>query len=77
MSAHKATTYPHSDCGYLLDSMQADIPGVLSALLKTEPNLQPLLTQLNTQLKSCIWNDKKSRHTTALFQACKQLILMQ
>lgn len=30
---HKATTYPRSDCGYLPESMYAEIPTVLNALL--------------------------------------------
>ena len=56
---HKATTYPRSDCGYLPESMYAEIPTVLNALIKTDPSLQATINKLNSGLKSRVWNDKK------------------
>lgn len=56
---HKATTYPRSDCGYLPESMYAEITTVLNALIKTDPSLQTTMNKLNTGLKSRVWNDKK------------------
>ena len=38
---HKATTYPRSDSGYLPESMLAEVPAVLDALLATDPSLRP------------------------------------
>lgn len=56
---HKATTYPRTDCGYLPESMAAEVPAVLSALLKSDPSLQPLAQQLDPQQRSRAWNDTK------------------
>ncbi len=56
---HKLTTYPRTDCGYLPCSMRDEIPQVLSAVLRTDPTLQPVMGQLDTQFVSRIWNDKK------------------
>lgn len=56
---HKATTYPRTDCGYLPESMLADVPQVFSALQTTGPVFRPLLTQCNPQQKSRVWNDSK------------------
>lgn len=56
---HKATTYPRSDCGYLPESMYAEVPTVLNALIKTDPSIQSIIAKLNTSIKSRIWNDKK------------------
>jgi len=44
---HKATTYPRSDSGYLPESMLAEVPAVLDALLATDPSLRPLIHQLD------------------------------
>jgi len=38
---HKAITYPRTDCGYLPESMLAEVPVVLDSLLKTDPTLKP------------------------------------
>ncbi|ADV00445.1 DNA topoisomerase III [Alicycliphilus denitrificans] len=56
---HKATTYPRSDSGYLPESMLAEVPAVLDALLATEPSLRPLLGQLDRNQRSRAWNDGK------------------
>ncbi|MGQ0697518.1 MAG: DNA topoisomerase III [Panacagrimonas sp.] len=56
---HKATTYPRSDSGYLPESMFADVPAVLDALLVTDPSLRPLLAQLDRSQRSRAWNDGK------------------
>lgn len=36
---HKATTYPRTDCGYLPVSMHKEVPDVLAALEKTDPDI--------------------------------------
>lgn len=56
---HKLTSYPRTDCGYLPVSMREEIPQVLSAVVGTDPALQPVVAQLDTQFVSRIWNDKK------------------
>ncbi|MGE6688982.1 DNA topoisomerase III [Stutzerimonas stutzeri] len=56
---HKATTYPRSDSGYLPESMLAEVPAVLSAVLATDPSLRPLLDQLDRTQRSRAWNDGK------------------
>ncbi|MBC8950015.1 DNA topoisomerase III [Xenorhabdus sp. TS4] len=56
---HKATTYPRTDCGYLPASMQADIPVVLTALARTDPAMETIISQLDKQGVSRVWNDKK------------------
>lgn len=39
--------------------MREEIPQVLSAVVGTDPALQPVVAQLDTQFVSRIWNDKK------------------
>lgn len=56
---HKATTYPRSDCGYLPESMRAEVPIVLEALAVSDPTLRPLVDGLDSQLRSRAWNDSK------------------
>ncbi|VBF49912.1 DNA topoisomerase III [Burkholderia pseudomallei] len=56
---HKATTYPRTDCGYLPESMLADVPTVLTALVATDPSLRPLVATLDPTLRSRAWNDDK------------------
>ncbi|ELH2534309.1 DNA topoisomerase III [Salmonella enterica] len=55
----KLTSYPRTDCSYLPVSMREEIPQVLSAVVGTDPALQPVVAQLDTQFVSRIWNDKK------------------
>lgn len=56
---HKATTYPRSDSGYLPESMLAEVPTVLDALLKTDPSLRLLMGALDRTQRSRAWNDEK------------------
>ena len=56
---HKATTYPRSDSGYLPESMLAEVPAVLDALLATDPSLPALVGQLDRNQRSRAWNDGK------------------
>ncbi|CAJ7329271.1 DNA topoisomerase III family protein [Burkholderia pseudomallei] len=56
---HKAATYPRTDCGYLPESMLADVPTVLTALVATDPSLRPLVTTLDPTQRSRAWNDDK------------------
>jgi DNA topoisomerase-3 len=56
---HKATTYPRTDCGYLPESMRADVPTVLTALVATDPSLRPLIATLDPTQRSRAWNDAK------------------
>lgn len=56
---HKATTYPRTDCGYLPESMREEIPAVLSAIKRSDPECTYLLSGLNSSFVSRIWNDKK------------------
>lgn len=56
---HKATTYPRTDCGHLPESMLADVPTVLAALVATDPSLQGLMATLDPTQRSRAWNDDK------------------
>lgn len=56
---HKATTYPRSDSSYLPESMLAEVPVVLDALLATDPSLRPLLQRLDRTQRSRAWDDRK------------------
>ena len=56
---HKATTYPRSDSGYLPESMFAEVPAVLDALVATDPGLAPLISTLDRNQRSRAWNDGK------------------
>lgn len=56
---HKATTYPRSDSGYLPESMLADVPTVLDALIATDPGIQFLVDSVDRNLRSRAWNDSK------------------
>lgn len=56
---HKATTYPRSDCGYLPESMFAEVSTVLDSLFKTDPTLGTIMHQLDRSFQSRAWNDGK------------------
>jgi DNA topoisomerase III len=56
---HKATTYPRSDCRYLPESMLAEVPQVLDALLATDPALKSLFVCLDRSQRSRAWDDGK------------------
>ncbi len=50
---------PRTDCGYLPESMHKEIPSVLDAIGRTDPEYAPLLFQFDKTMVSRIWNDKK------------------
>ncbi len=56
---HKATTYPRSDCGYLPESMFAEVSTVLNALVNTDPTISSIVSKLDISIRSRVWNDKK------------------
>jgi len=56
---HKATTYPRSDCGHLPESMLAEVPQVLDAVVAADPGVKPLVQTLDRSLRSRVWNDTK------------------
>ncbi|EKS4618415.1 DNA topoisomerase III [Salmonella enterica] len=56
---HKATTYPRTDCGYLPQSMLAEVPQVFASIAATKPSLKPVLAHCNPQQQSRCWNDSK------------------
>lgn len=56
---HKATTYPRSDCGYLPESMLAEVPTILNALVTADPTLRPLIDTLDRTQRSRAWNDRQ------------------
>ncbi|MGJ8517647.1 DNA topoisomerase III [Carnimonas bestiolae] len=56
---HKATTYPRTDCRYLPLSQLSDVPAVISALERSDRSMAPLIRQLDTSLKTRVWNDSK------------------
>jgi DNA topoisomerase III len=56
---HKATTYPRSDCGYLPESMLAEAPQVLAAVVAADPKLAPTVATLDRSLRSRAWDDAK------------------
>lgn len=55
----KAITYPRPDSGYLPESMYAEAPAVLNAIVKTDPSLKALVDGLDTSIKTRVWNDSK------------------
>ena len=56
---HKATTYPRTDSGYLPESMHAEVPQVLEALIATDPSVRPLIDGLDRTQRSRAWDDAK------------------
>ena len=56
---HKATTYPRTDSGYLPESMHAEVPEVLQALIATDPGVRPLIDPLDRTRRSRAWDDAK------------------
>ncbi|MGH8269975.1 MAG: DNA topoisomerase, partial [Steroidobacteraceae bacterium] len=56
---HKATTYPRTDCRYLPESMLAEVPAVLEALLASDPALPPLINTIDRTRRSRAWDDAK------------------
>ena len=56
---HKATTYPRSDSGYLPETMFADVPTILDAIVASDPGIKPLIDRLDRQQRSRAWDDKR------------------
>ncbi|MDE9555616.1 DNA topoisomerase III [Xenorhabdus bovienii] len=56
---HKATTYPRTDCGYLPVSMRENIPAVFTALTRTDPAMNAIISQLDASAFSRVWNDSQ------------------
>jgi DNA topoisomerase-3 len=56
---HKATTYPRADTGYLPESMFAEVPMVIVALRKTDPEISRLINEIDTGIRSRAWNDAR------------------
>ncbi|EDX3117078.1 DNA topoisomerase III [Salmonella enterica subsp. enterica serovar Mississippi] len=56
---HKATTYPRTDCGYLPTSMRGEIGLVMASIQQSDPSLSTIISRLDVQHVSRIWNDKK------------------
>ncbi|MEL4014004.1 DNA topoisomerase III [Dryocola clanedunensis] len=56
---HKAITYPRTDCGWLPVSMHDEAPQILTALVTSDASLCAMVSQLNPQHRSRIWNDGK------------------
>lgn len=56
---HKATTYPRTDTGYLPQSMFAEAPAVMKALVQTDPGIAPLVKRLDLSRRSRAWVDAK------------------
>jgi DNA topoisomerase-3 len=55
---HKATTYPRSDSRHLPESMLAEVPTVLDALIATDPTLREFIdTHIDRTIRSRVWND--------------------
>lgn len=57
--AHKITSYPRTDCGYLPESQHADAPAVLAAVAKTMPAAARAVERADPKIKSPTFNDKK------------------
>jgi DNA topoisomerase-3 len=56
---HKAITYPRTDCRYLPQSMLAEVPAVLEALIDSDPGIRPLIATLVREQRSRAWDDAK------------------
>ena len=56
---HKATTYPRTDCEYLPESMFAEVPGILQALVQVDASLKPLVELTKVGAVGRCFNDKK------------------
>ncbi len=56
---HKACTYPRSNTGYLPESMRAEVPAVLEALLRSDPGLGGVIRRLDPAQRSRAWDDAR------------------
>lgn len=57
--AHKATSYPRTDCPYLPLSQLAEALRVLDALRRSDPSLQELVHSAELTRRSRAWNDTR------------------
>ncbi|QTP58152.1 DNA topoisomerase III [Billgrantia antri] len=57
--AHKATSYPRTDCRYLPESQLEEAERIVTMLLHSDEALSPLRQRLDTTRKSRVWNDSK------------------
>jgi DNA topoisomerase III len=56
---HKATSYPRTDCGYLMDEMWDEVPSVLQALVDVDPSMKPLVSATKLDQKPRCFNSSK------------------
>lgn len=56
---HHATTYPRTDCGYLLDEQWKDVPQVLESLVAVDAALKPLVALAKLDVKPRSFNSAK------------------
>lgn len=56
---HKATTYPRSDCRFLPQSQQEDVPDILAALKASDPAIAALVDAANPTRKARVFDDTK------------------
>jgi len=56
---HKAVTYPRTDCPYLPESQHSEAPGVLAAVVTSDPGLAALVRGANPTLRSRAWDESK------------------
>lgn len=52
-------SYPRTDCSYLPTTQLPEAPNVLAAIGQARPDLQSILSQVDTSLVSPAWNDAK------------------
>lgn len=58
---HKAATYPRTECRYLPESQQQDVPDIFEALQENDPRIAPLVNAADssTSAKRRVFNDAK------------------
>jgi DNA topoisomerase-3 len=56
---HKATTYPRSDCNYLPEEQFQEASTIVTALAKSDTEVQRIVESLDLSRKSPAWNTKK------------------
>lgn len=56
---HKATTYPRSDCNYLPEEQFQEASSIVTALAKSDTEVQRIVESLDFSRKSPAWNTKK------------------
>lgn len=69
--AHKAVTYPRTDCRYLPVSMLAEAGSVLDAIMQSDPAFAPALAQIDRARQSKAWNDEKLTAHHAIIPTAK------